>query len=203
MSDQELCEDNNKKLGRSVGSLVFYRIKLNPFKFFSQLGRFIKFSFQRIIRGWCDADVWNIDDWFLSIMPDMLQQLKETEFGYTQMFLDNGDLDPDSEEKWKDILDKMILLFRDSYEPTCSYKNKYEEDWQNTWDKFSEDYGKFGEKLEENDGPKRIHFPHEVDEHKEITKLFLEEEERIENYRNNCKNEAFELFSKWFWNLWD
>ena len=33
--------------------------------------------------------------------------------------------------------------------------------------------------------------------------MALEEDSKIQEYQNKCKNEAFELFSKWFWALWD
>ena len=34
-------------------------------------------------------------------------------------------------------------------------------------------------------------------------KKYLDEERKIEEYREKCKDEAFELFSRWFYNLWD
>lgn len=33
--------------------------------------------------------------------------------------------------------------------------------------------------------------------------LYWEEEKKPETYRDECKDKAFEMFSKWFWHLWD
>ena len=41
------------------------------------------------------------------------------------------------------------------------------------------------------------------DDVKELTKNWLEECQAIDKYRDDCKNEFFELFSKYFWSLWD
>ena len=36
----------------------------------------LKWAWQRATKGYCEKDVWNIDSWFLSIIPYMLEELK-------------------------------------------------------------------------------------------------------------------------------
>lgn len=43
----------------------------------------------------------------------------------------------------------------------------------------------------------------DVPEFADIDKRYYDENREIEEYRHECKDKAFELFSKWFWNLWD
>ena len=47
------------------------------------------------------------------------------------------------------------------------------------------------------------HGMRELPEYKELCKRYDEEEKKLEQYREECKNKAFDLFSKWFYDLWD
>ena len=58
---------------------------INPIKHIKRWGRNIKHAYQRIRYGYCDRDVWSIDWWFLSVIPNMLEDLKETTHGYPSM----------------------------------------------------------------------------------------------------------------------
>ncbi len=48
-----------------------------------------------------------------------------------------------------------------------------------------------------------LHFSGEIPEYKDIEEKYYAEEEILRQYREGCKNEALELFSKWFDSLWD
>ena len=62
----------------------------NPFPFrkryiFKNLGygiRFLKWRYQRAMRGYSDCDVWNMDSYLYKILPNMLNQLADTTSGY-------------------------------------------------------------------------------------------------------------------------
>lgn len=41
----------------------------------------MKYCIQRIKRGYCDADLWDIDHWFLAVIVPMLRQFAKTRTG--------------------------------------------------------------------------------------------------------------------------
>ena len=81
-----------------------------------------------------------------------------------------------TEKEWDDILDEMIFNFTELDEDTCSMQNEYWEKYYNSPDN---------------------------EEKEELRKKWLKRAEEINKYQNDCKNKAFELFSKHFWSLWD
>ena len=110
----------------------------------------IQWSKQRTMRGYADIDRWNMFSYLQVLIPDMLQDLRENRSGspsclgenYTN---DEGILVNDTcHEEW----DKMIFLWRESREETCSRKNPYEEEYDKAFAEFHQKYGIFGEKLQ-------------------------------------------------------
>ena len=105
----------------------------------------------------------------------------------------------------------MIFLFREADERQCRCKNPYEEEHSKAFSLFMDKYGLLGEKLRTPEERKRdseqnvitYHGMRELPEYKELCKRYDEEEKKLEQYREECKNEAFELFSNWFYSLWD
>ncbi len=154
-----------------------------------QLLKDIRFSWQRVWRGYCDFDRYSIYDWFLAIMPGMLSEYKEKRHG--SPYMGEGD----NEADWNAVLDRMIYLLWEADERTCSQTNRYEAEFE----KALEDFDRRPNKPKDN----IVHFPDEAPEYKEISRLYMEEEKRIYEYRESCKNELFQLFSKWFYDLWD
>lgn len=161
--------------------------------------RFIK---QRAKRGYADEDAWDIHCWFLETIVPMLKQLKQEKHGYP------CDM---TEEEWDKELDEMIFNFTEAHEETCSFENKYEKQHQEAIHEFIEKYGIFGEGLATEEEIKkqketrtiRVHSMVELPEYQEIARNWLDEEIKKAKYIDNCKNKAFELFSKYFWDLWD
>ena len=178
----------------------------------------VKWSKQRITRGYCDCDVWEMFSFLQTLIPDMLQTLKDTRTGspgylgenYTN---ENGILVNDTcHEEWNCILDKMIFLWREAEEDTCSQKNPFDEAHSKAMDEFTKRFGLFGNKLqtekelEENrkrGGGGTIHFMDELPEYKEISDKYREEEKRLEEYRRKCKDEAINMLKQYFYDLWD
>ena len=79
-------------------------------------------------------------------------------------------------------------------------------------DEFHDKYGLFGSKLqtekelEENKkrgGGGTVHFMNELPEYKEISEKYDEEQRHLEEYRKLCKDEAFDMLKKYFYDLWD
>ena len=60
--------------------------------------------------------------------------------------------------------------------------------------------------LEENKkrgGGGTVHFMNELPEYKEISEKYDEEQRHLEEYRKLCKDEAFDMLKKYFYDLWD
>ncbi|MCI5639909.1 MAG: hypothetical protein MR316_02850 [Lachnospiraceae bacterium] len=91
-------------------------------------------------------------------------------------------------------------------EETCQKKNPYQKEHEDVLQKFEAKYGIFGEKLEagrKNELGRVLHLPSEMPEYENIEEKYYAEEESLRQYMEDCKNEALELFSKWFYSLWD
>ena len=104
-----------------------------------------------------------------------------------------------------------IFLLKEAGKETCSKTNPYEDEFFKAHREFEEKYGIWGEKLltpEEQENVKsnrshRVYFPGDVEEYKELSEKYMGEEQKLGQYRVDCKNEALSLFSKWFYDLWD
>ncbi len=179
-----------------------------------QLGRDIKHCYQRIHKGYCDTDVAFIEDWFLNIMPDMLQEIKEDTIGYPVELCVREDhdckkCDRNCRKEWEEILDRMIHLFREAYEPTK--ENPYEEEIARIYEIFRAKYGAVGEKLnteeDKKDGCIRWYtpraLPDEFPGYAELDDKYMAEMLKIDEYQKQCKDEALDLFKEWFWGLSD
>ena len=73
----------------------------------------IKWMFQRAAKGYCDMDVWSIDEYLVHVIPDMLDEMAKVSQGYPASF-DDSDA-PFSEEihkQWLDYLTNTAKLFR-------------------------------------------------------------------------------------------
>ena len=195
--------------------------EFNPIKHIKRWGRNIRYAYQRVKYAYCDCDVWSIDWWFLNVVPNMLEDLKNTTNGYpddpddfSQALVGIGEPAEDDDEgmlKWKDTLSEMIFLFREANKDTCTRENKYEKEYKQALAEFKKKYGVFGEGLkteeekaeEKESGSYRWYMLSDVPEYEEIDRLHSEEAQKIQEYRNECKDKGFDLFKLWFWNLWD
>ena len=181
--------------------------------------RDLRFSHQRIWRGYCEWDVYSIYDWFLGIMPTMLANFRDDLHGCPEMpgsisqrlIVDEEDRESDDMKNWIAVLNRMIFLLRETDEETCSRQNPYEDEYFRAWAEFERKYKTFREEETHPEiqiGGKslrtvRLHFPDEAEEFREITEKYWNMETELTQYRMDCKNEALELFSKWFYDLWD
>ena len=104
-------------------------------------------SKQRIVRGYSDSDIWNMYGYLQTLLPDMLQNLKDNRHG-SPGFLgenyinDEGVLVNDTcHAEWDKILDQMIFLCKETSEDTCSRKNPFEDEHSKAHNEFTEKYG--------------------------------------------------------------
>lgn len=189
-----------------------------------EFGRDIRRCHERIWRGYCDYDLFSISDWYLGVRPTMLEDFKDHMHGYPADFdphpfdkvhgsVGNEIADDAAEgmKSWSDVLERMIFLLKEADEDSCSRKNPYQDEYEQAQEEFDRKYGLWGEKLmtgkeKENDRQgkgKQVYMLGDVPEYEAIDKKYMDEEKSIYEYRVACKDEAFSLFSKWFYNLWD
>lgn len=178
------------------------------------LSKTLKYSKQRAVKGYSDRDIWSMCDFLEDLFPAMLTELKNTRHGSPgtlEDFDENGNELGTCHDKWDKILDKMIFLWREANEETCSKKNQYEQEYQNAQKEFERKYGIFGDKLrseediehEKNTGNKVIYGISKAPEYEEIWNNYIEEEKEIKKYRIECKDKAFDLMKEYFYDLWD
>lgn len=84
-----------------------------------------------------------------------------------------------SSKQWDMELERMIYYFKESTDEFCSEKNEYEKEWHNS-----------------------LWSDHE-NQNKEIRDKWSKREDTIMKYKENMKNKGLELFSKYYYDLWD
>lgn len=144
--------------------------------------------------------MYSVSDWFLNTLPDMLEEIKNNCTGYP---------DELTEDEWVRILDRIIFLLSEANEDTCTKVNPYEDEHQHISKEFCAKYGEWGEKLLTDEqkaeakktGNYPVYLPSHMPEYKEICDRYYKEEYNLNVYREHCKDEALELFSKWFYSL--
>ena len=193
--------------------------------------RSLKWAWQRATKGYCDLDTYGVGDWFLNTLPDMLESIKNNRVGFPSVLLEEGiahyglksmdeynaaseelrdNIDDYGNEKWSEILSRLIFLLRDANEDTCTKVNPYDEEYTRISKEFRAKYGEWGEKLltdeqkaeAEKTGSHPVYLPYHMPEYKEISDLYFNEEHKIREYQVQCKDKAIEMFSKWFYSLW-
>ena len=184
-----------------------YRRPWQIIRLIRQIGRDIKWSHQRIWKGYCDYDLFSIDYWFMKLMPRMLKVFKETRHGSPvalnyhshAVFLDEEERNQDIHDEWDKKLDRMIFLLGEMDEASCSQQNPYEDAYFEAVQKLMEP------PVEHEDGSCTHRFPDlkEYPEYRELDENYHAEEKRLAQYRLDCKQEFFELFGAHFYDLWD
>ena len=134
-------------------------------------------SQQRADRGYSNRDVCEFCYWFTRIISKMLIQLAvETE--HTSSIVENED---GNIEDWQNILLEMSYHLNEMNEYTCSFENPYEKEMD---EKYDAEAAKTSVELQ-------------------LLKEKFTKYELIKHiYLNSHKQEFFNLFSKYFYDLW-
>lgn len=146
----------------------------------------IKWTIQRARRGYSDDDVWNIDSWFLEIMPKMLKQFRDT--SQSAPFLPKT-TDETRHEEWKNIIGRMIFLLQEMNEDTCSFENVYKE----AYFKAVEEANSFT-----TEGWKAWKA-----KYAKLSNDYYRQEALKDIYIRLKKEEFFDMFCRYFYDLWD
>ena len=157
----------------------------------------LKWAYQRVKKGYCDQDlIYGVENWFFEMLPAMIDEIKREKNTIPLVFYDevlksfglnpeeywdhcNNDLyetycdrvNAEAERRFHDILSRISFLLQEAVWWKCSKENSYEEKYSNA-KSGSPDY-------------------------EEIRKLYLEEENKLDEYREKCRREAVELLLKW------
>lgn len=149
-SSSHKSEEFSALIDEYTSSQTFWQLLTTPYYKMKNYGLFskIKYAFQRMKKGYCDEDVWDIDDWFLNIMPNMLCELKENKRGvptafceeiYRKRHLGKSESETtdafrfnkvDSNEfeaicaEWDKTLEHMAYLFREACKGDNSGENR-------------------------------------------------------------------------------
>ena len=187
----------------------------------------LKWPRQRRTKGYCEYDLYSISDWFIKVVPDMIDEIRLKRLGIPNVLMEDAcesyDVDytkdffsapedvqdkikKEASDKWNEILTRMAFLLRESHEDTCSKKNHYEEEYNKAREEFTTKYGDFGEKLltEEDKehakktGGRRAYFMYDLPAYAEISNNYFEEEDKLREYREAYQKEGLAMFVKWF-----
>ena len=103
-----------------------------PWKWVKELFSNIRAAWRRATKGYCYIDVWNWDDWFCSVVPQMLRHMADHGHAYP------GSEPFDTPEKWHNWLYEMAhrierLQYDDWMEDNNEYSKEYNESFENDW----------------------------------------------------------------------
>lgn len=178
-------------------------------KILGEIFRDLKCCVQRIKNGFCFRDIWSINDWFLNVIPDMLDELKRTACGHPTRLLENIH-SPTHEEteraaaKWDAILTEMAFLFREANEETCQRKNPYDEQYHIVFHKFLKRFGFNGKWVKKKDGTRVfISSLSDIPKYRELDENYHKVERELWEYRDDCLKMALSMFTEYFNDLWD
>lgn len=102
-----------------------YYIK-KPWKFFEDTWLNLKAAWQRVTRGWANRDTWDLDNYLLEILPEMIDHLRIHTHGYP------GYGKFDAPEKWDKFLkEEIIIPLQNAREEQTTQINEYEKEYFN------------------------------------------------------------------------
>ena len=187
-------------------SSLFYKVKGKPFLTLRLFFRGVKWSWQRARKGYCDSDLFGLSNWFLEVVPKMLDEIKANACAFPSVLMDEAwesvgiktfeeTLSASEEDrrkataygqrKWEEILSRTAFLLREANSETCSRKNAYE----SKYCKMKKDLQAQGKNLLE------------CPECEDIVNRYMEEQRAIYTYQEECRKEGLKLFYEWFYNF--
>lgn len=162
---------------------VFHKNTYRPWKYpknwLNNIEQFFyntKCAWQRVTKGYCDRDVWELDTHLLNLLHFTIRDLALHHYGYPG-------IEPfDTDEKWKDYLMDLSLKFYQVNEAHDVYPHPM-------YDKWCEDIHKHPEDLLNYQSP----YSHE---------MFVEMQELNEK-RMAVFKDAWQQLGEHFFKMWD
>lgn len=146
----------------------------HPWKIVSQTFRNIKFAWQRITKGYCEYDYWDIDCYLLKLLPELFDDFRRNLHGYPYSF---------TEEEWDNFLLKEVI------EPLRNARDDQKVEI-NEFEGKVYDYFK-NKPLTDMNCPQ------------ELWDKYMAREKEIDDWRDKQMRRAFTSIIMNFWNLWD
>lgn len=155
-----------------------------PWEFFEDTWLNLKAAWQRATRGWANRDTWNLDNYLLEILPEMIDHLRIHTHGYP------GYGEFDTPEKWDKFLkEEIIIPLQNAREEQTTQINEYEEELHSYPINF----------VKQENGFTALEFT----EPEELRKKWCEREDEINKWRQKELDRAFAAMAKHFYSLWD
>lgn len=131
-----------------------------------------KWACQRVRKGYCDRDLYSVSDWFVEMIPDMIEEIKKNKHGVPTPIFDEAieefglnpkeywnipreahsnihvQIEARAIDKWENILVRLTFLLHEAKEETCSKENSFSEQYNLICKEFKSKYGEWGEKLQ-------------------------------------------------------
>ena len=150
--------------------------------------RAIKWGWQRAIRGYSDYDTWDLDIYYSRMMIASLSQFRAETMGYPG-YMENI-------EEWYEILDKIILLLKQSNEDEPLEEKNELAEWYEEY-VMTKPFN-----LTVVDKVGQITQRKEDEETKAKIQKYYKREEELYEIRKQKLKEAFELMAEYFGHLW-
>ena len=97
----------------------------HPWKLVKEFFRNCNHAWRRAIYGWTWEDCWNLEDWLLNLLPEMLRHMADNGSAYP------GSKPFETPEKWHDWLHSMADVLESLQEENWYSQNEYEEEFHN------------------------------------------------------------------------
>ena len=98
----------------------------NPLRNIKDFLRRFKYAYQRITKGYCDTDLWNLDYYLICLLSEALKEFSETTYSYPMNL---------TEEEWRQKLLEMSNHFSNISEYTNNdINNRAEKSFDDYWD---------------------------------------------------------------------
>lgn len=136
--------------------------------------RNIKFAYQRVVRGYSDWDVWDLNTTLLIYLPETLRYLANNTHSYPMEM---------TEEEWKQKLNQIADGFEHADEANNYYKNEY-------WDLYLKE-------LNQKPGAR------DIEAFERYKKLRVEKDKINAQLRQADFEEAWAQLGSIFFDLWD
>lgn len=172
----------------------------NWFKNIGQWFRNLKYVWQRACYGYSDFDIWNLSDYHVFLLGEMLDQLAENPSGFPTACqgIDIKEIaeedDKEALEAWKTTLKNLALNFHKAYEPRMYWQNEYLKTYYEFLDKTR--------KIEDTGVSLKIRYE-DNEEFQRVREKYWERDKEIEELRENAYKEGLDGLKRWHRDLWD